>query len=30
MLKARSRVMRIVDGPDEVQQRAIARIELRK
>jgi acyl-CoA dehydrogenase len=27
---ARSRVMRIVDGPDEVHKRAIARIELRK
>src|SRR5262249_46590394 len=27
---ARSRVMRIVDGPDEVHRRAIARIELRK
>jgi len=27
---ARSRVMRIVDGPDEVHKRAIARVELRK
>ncbi|MGH7110321.1 MAG: acyl-CoA dehydrogenase family protein [Stellaceae bacterium] len=27
---ARSRVMRIVDGPDEVHKRAIARLELRK
>jgi acyl-CoA dehydrogenase len=27
---ARSRVMRIVDGPDEVHKRAIARMELRK
>ncbi|HTZ38021.1 MAG TPA: acyl-CoA dehydrogenase family protein [Stellaceae bacterium] len=27
---ARSRIMRIVDGPDEVHKRAIARIELRK
>jgi acyl-CoA dehydrogenase len=27
---ARSRVMRIVDGPDEVHRRAIARVELRK
>src|SRR5579862_8772942 len=27
---ARSRVMRIVDGPDEVHKRAVARIELRK
>ena len=27
---ARSRIMRIVDGPDEVHRRAIARIELRK
>jgi acyl-CoA dehydrogenase len=27
---ARSRVMRIVDGPDEVHRRAVARIELRK
>jgi len=27
---ARSRVMRIVDGPDEVHKRAIARFELRK
>jgi acyl-CoA dehydrogenase len=27
---ARSRVMRIVDGPDEVHRRAIARLELRK
>jgi acyl-CoA dehydrogenase len=27
---ARSRVMRIVDGPDEVHRRAIARFELRK
>ena len=27
---ARSRVMRIVDGPDEVHRRAIARMELRK
>ena len=27
---ARSRVMRIVDGPDEVHKRAVARVELRK
>jgi acyl-CoA dehydrogenase len=27
---ARSRVMRIVDGPDEVHRRAVARVELRK
>src|SRR5215469_1927419 len=27
---ARSRIMRIVDGPDEVHKRAVARIELRK
>ena len=27
---ARSRIMRIVDGPDEVHRRAIARVELRK
>jgi acyl-CoA dehydrogenase len=27
---ARSRIMRIVDGPDEVHKRAIARVELRK
>jgi len=27
---ARSRVMRIVDGPDEVHRRAVARMELRK
>jgi len=27
---ARSRVMRIVDGPDEVHKRAVARLELRK
>jgi acyl-CoA dehydrogenase len=27
---ARSRIMRIVDGPDEVHRRAVARIELRK
>ena len=27
---ARSRIMRIVDGPDEVHNRAVARIELRK
>jgi acyl-CoA dehydrogenase len=27
---ARSRIMRIVDGPDEVHRRAIARLELRK
>ena len=27
---ARARVMRIVDGPDEVHKRAVARIELRK
>jgi acyl-CoA dehydrogenase len=27
---ARARVMRIVDGPDEVHKRAIARVELRK
>jgi acyl-CoA dehydrogenase len=27
---ARSRVMRIVDGPDEVHKRAVARMELRK
>jgi acyl-CoA dehydrogenase len=27
---ARSRIMRIVDGPDEVHRRAVARVELRK
>ena len=27
---ARSRIMRIVDGPDEVHKRAVARVELRK
>jgi acyl-CoA dehydrogenase len=27
---ARARVMRIVDGPDEVHKRAVARMELRK